>query len=277
MHRNSSIVMDVSSLKVALLSAIAGRGTPAEPKTSAREAEVVEAAFRLKAQWRTTVKDVRDSCAGCWRLVYTTDEALLALSSLPGGPVADCFESIGDDTVHTAAATRLPMYFILLLLAFPALVYVASATGLGFLGGAHLVVLASAALSSVAPTGLFASRRRGFHVSDDLVASSRLERDVISLVASRLGFARKLQNPMPGFTQKFDKHEGSKDPLAASLLLGWRVLPRVLSFHVLSASKGVERREEVLFVDDSLRVVLGGNVSLVDGSVAQALSVFVRV
>ena len=272
----------MASLKAELLGTVAGRGSPAEPRATAVDSLAMEAATRLRDAWAKTegaaAEEVRKKVEGNWRLVFTTDDAVGTISGMPGGPARELWEAIHNDVVHTAAPTKAPVYGVLMLLTFAVQVFVGMKLRLGFLGGVHLVFFFAGLLTAAAPTGLFASRRKGFNVSDALVASSRLERDAICFVASRVGFDHRAVNPLPDFLVKFDAAEGAKDPLVVGLLLGWRLVRQTFSLHVLSGSKGAVRHDQILFVDDQVRVTLGGVESVTGGGVAsQALNVFVRV
>jgi hypothetical protein len=261
--------------------AIAGRGTPAESLGGTKqEARVLTSIQDLNKIWKSSSssnnKDVKDLCSGTWRALYTTNEKLKNISKLQGGPLLDYFEYIGDDYIITAAPTKCMMFFLLMICMLPLQLTIAGGLRIGFFGGILLVNIVSHIMEAISFTGLFASRRKAFDVDQDLIATSTLDRDVICIVASKLGFDRTASNPMIDFTKTFNSSDGVKDPLKPSLLLGWRFIPKYLAIHVLSASKGLVRKEHILYIDDDIRIMQGGDVAL-DGTVSQYLTVYEKV
>jgi hypothetical protein len=259
----------------AVLAACAGSGPACDPQESA-SLKVLEAVGQLAQGWaRPDSRTVHDKLAGNWRLVWTSSDGLRQMSAIPGGPVEELHESIGEDTVHIAALHSMPMVGLLSLAMLVVNLAVAVALPTGFMGGVVLALLSSWFVRAVATPGLFASRRREFKVDSDLICTSRLERDVIVLSASSAKFVAGVPegSPMPEFCAKFDASHATKDPLSHGLMFGWRIAMQPLALHVLSDKK--LRRERVVYVDEGLRVMQGGDV-LKDGSTSESISIFVR-
>jgi hypothetical protein len=258
-----------------LMNYLAGRGYPTQiSQDHSIELEVMRIIRSLSSIEGKTCKDVHNLLAGNWRLVFTTSEQLAILSSIAGGPLKVAFESIGDDTVHIAA----PFKGFFLLIMAPVLIVVslvfAIVNHLSFLGSFFVTLLTFRLLTKVAPSGIFASRRVDFKVTDDLIASSKLDRDVLGLFGSQFAFDKTDPDPMVRFCPKFDESNGTKDSLKVGFLFGWRIVPNPFCLHLKSHE--TVRREKVVYIDDNVRIMMGGD-HLEDGSNSSAVSVYVRI
>jgi hypothetical protein len=256
-----------------LINFIAGRGYPTiAAKDRKVELEIMRMVHELDKE-KLSAKDTHDAIAGNWRLVFSTSEQLANLSSIMGGPLKLCYESIGNDTVHIAT----PFKGFFLMLAAPVVIgaclMLASLLHLSFVSAVVLTVFAFKLAAKFGPSGVYASRRTGLTVSDDMVIMSRLDRDVLAPVASQLGFKKDAADPMAAFCTHFDNANGSKDILKVGFLFGWRLVPRPFALHF--KAHDTTRREKVVYVDENVRIMLGGDL-LNDGSAANALSIYVK-
>ena len=236
------------------------------------ELEVMRMVQELEHE-KKSAKDAHNLLAGNWRLVFSTSEQLSTLSSIMGGPLKVYYESIGDDTIHIAT----PFKGFFLLLVAPLLIVtglvLALPARLSFVTSLVLTVIIFYLAAKFGPSGLYASRRNALKVSEDLVVSSRLDRDVLAVFAAHFGFDKSSPDPMATFCRKFDDANGSKDILRVGPLLGWRLVLNPFALHFLAHQ--TTRKEKILYIDEQIRVMLGGDVDK-DGNVNNALNIFVR-
>ena len=267
-----------NATKVAMLvNYIGGRGYPTQigEEDKMVELEIMKIVRSLTPS-KMSPKEAHDLLAGNWRLVFTTSEQLSNLSSIMGGPMKVGFESIGDDSVHIAAPFKgLFLMFLAPLLLVFCLVF-AVTNQLSFLSAFFVTNLVFSLAAKYGPSGLFASRRVGFSVKEGLIATSRLDRDVLAVFASQFAFDKKAIDPMVSFCKAFDSSNGTKDPLKAGFLFGWRLVPRPFCLHLKSHE--TIRKEQVAYIDENVRIMIGGDVIVTDGTMAaSAVSIFVRI
>ena len=256
-----------------LLAFIAGRGFPADLSFSEAEVEIVSRIRELPSPEKKNVDDLKQSLQGTWRLVFTTNDQLKILSSIPGGPTKLYFEHISDDTLHVAV----PFKGLFLLILGPVLLVVclifAVLYNLTFLSAFFVTYLAYSSLAKFGPSGVLVSRRVGLHFSENMEVTSQLERDVLGLFNSQFGFDKNSIDPMKSFCKTFDLSDGTKDRLKVGFLLGWRIVPKPLSIHLLTHE--TVRKEEVLFVNKHCRITQATE-KLAQGDVKSFLSIYIR-
>ena len=258
---------------------ICGRGLACSPDASDFEIEsdIIEASYTLSETWRRRpidAKRLRDVCAGAWRLVWTSNEAFRGANAIDGGPLKAVYESIGDDVVHTAFASRAPLYGVVLPWLVGLCLLFAYALRPGLIISACTVYAITQFASKMVPNGVFASRSVGFKIDDEGKMTSKLERGVCFFVATSASFDVSSKNPMPSFCSAFDNSNGAKDPLKVGFLFGWRMVVRpFLAFHLLHEER--TRAELILYADEDLRVVQGGDVAK-DGTEQKGISIWVR-
>lgn len=253
------------------ISFLAGR--PVVSDDTEFEKQVFQRVQRLKP---TTLNDVElvDKLQGNWRLVFTTSDQIKTLKALPGSYDQDFFECIDRDEIQQVTSTKAPLFFLcapvllsVCLIVFPFTLQV------DFVTSFLLTAVSFGLLASCLPVGLFTSRQREITLTDG-VLSSRLEREVLGLFRGQFSFTGRALS-LHEFLSRFRAADGSKDPLfEPGSLYGWRLIFKPFCLHLLSR-KSI-RRDKVVCITDTMRVMLGGD-SLQSGDFTSAVHVYVKV
>jgi len=257
-----------------LMNMVAGRGYPTDAaKNREVELEIMRIVRSLDGEKKSS-KECVELLNGDWRLVFTTSEQLSNLSSIAGGPMKVAFESVRDDRLYVAA----PFKGLFMLMVGPILMFVCLVIAIlnkfTFLSAFFVTSLIFQLAAKYGPSGLFASRRTGLTVSDDMVVTSRLDRDVLALLGKQFSFDKGVANPMSAFCSAFDDSNGAKDALKAGFLFGWRLVPKPFCLHLVAYT--TTRKEKIAYIDEKVRVMVGGDIAK-DGTHNTAVTVFVRV
>jgi len=259
-----------------LLAFLAGRGFPAEIADE-RENElflVRNIQLLLGNQQQKSQEDTFELLKGNWRLVFTTRDQLCTLSRILGGPLAVYYENIQEGSLHSCT----PFKGHLLLLESPIIIIfsliLSSSLSLTFLSSFAVTIFIFQIAAKYIPNGILASRRTCMSVDSGMVFCSHLDRDVLGFSSEQFGFDKYALDSMTGFASKFDLSTGARDPLQVSFLFGWRLILRPLCLHFKTIES--ERREQIVYIDETTRIMMGGDYSAKHGKASNAVSIFVR-